>query len=79
MKNRYYIKSIAETIQFLAVNELSFCGSEGHEAISKKAEKEEASPDRGFMVLFLYSIKKDAKSKAIVQIIPFLYISRYAK
>lgn len=69
-RNRHYVKSIAETIQFLAVNELSFRGSEGHGSISEKAEQEKTSFDGLFMALFLYTINKDKKLQAIIPSIP---------
>ena len=60
-KRRYYVKGIAEIIQFLAINELSFRGN------YELSEREE----RGlFNNLFHYTVKKDPKLAAIVKEIP---------
>ena len=58
--NRYYIKSFAECIQFLAVNELGFGGT-----YDKDLKKE----SRLFQNLYEVSIKTDAKLKKIVSTI----------
>ena len=57
-KRRYYVKSIAEIIQFLAINELSFRGNY------------ELSERGLFNNLFHYTVKKDAKLAAIAKEIP---------
>lgn len=59
-KNRYYVKSVGEVIQFLAVNELAF---RGH---THGAENEE-----GLLIrLFEYTLLKDQKLKDIAKCIP---------
>ena len=59
--NRYYIKSIAEVIQILVVNELSLRGT-----FCTEIEKE-----RGlFTNLFEYTMKKDNKLQSIASTIP---------
>ncbi|XP_060767167.1 renin receptor-like [Neoarius graeffei] len=59
-KNRYYVKSVGEVIQFLSVNELAF---RGH---THGAENEE-----GLLIrLFEYTLLKDQKLKDIAKCIP---------
>lgn len=60
-KRRYYVRSIAEIVQFLAINELSFRGS-----YNKVLHDEQGL----FMKLFNYTMKKDAKLSQIVKEIP---------
>ena len=59
-KNRYYVKSIGEAIQFLTVNELALrghqCGSGDEEGL--------------FIKLFDYTFQKDAKLAEIAKSIP---------
>ncbi|KAK0150726.1 Zinc finger MYM-type protein 1 [Merluccius polli] len=59
-KNRYYVKSIGEAIQFLMVNELALhghqCGSGDEEGL--------------FIKLFDYTLQKDAKLAEIAKSIP---------
>ena len=59
--NRYYIKSIAEVIQFLVVNELSLRGT-----FCTEMEKERNL----FTNLFEYTMKKDNKLQSIACMIP---------
>lgn len=54
--NRYYIKSIAEVIQFLSINELAFRGNYNIELKEKTGI---------FQNLFEFSMKQDSKLKAI--------------
>jgi hypothetical protein len=62
-KHRYYVQSIAETIQFLAVNELAFRGDQDPESCS--------GHERGlFRHLFQLLLRKDKKLEDIQKIIP---------
>lgn len=62
LENRkYYLKSIAEIVQFLASNELAFRGT------YDKSEQEEHGL---FMNLFKYTVKKDSKLAKIENEIP---------
>jgi hypothetical protein len=58
---RYYIKSIADMIQFLAINELPFRGD---------YDDEEGCEKGLFTSLFQYTLKKDEKLASIVHEIP---------
>ena len=67
-KNRYYIKSIAEVVQFLAVNELSFRGD-------KESAEESNDCDRDnigglFVRLFEFAMQKDARLHSIAKSMP---------
>lgn len=68
-KNRYYVKHIAETVRFLALNGLVFRGSEGHGPIAQ-VEEDVLSPDGLFINLFLHKTESAEKLHAIVQTIP---------
>lgn len=58
-KNRYYVKSIGEAVQFLAVNELSLRG-----------HNHEGGEEGLFIKFFEYTVKKDEKLAEIVKHIP---------
>lgn len=60
-RHRYYIKSIAEVIQFLAVNELAFRGA---------YDIEEHHENGLFRSLFEYTLVKDSKLAECVKYIP---------
>ena len=57
-KNRYYIKSIAEVVQFLAVNELSFRGDKEYAEESNDCDRD--SIGGLFVRLFEFAMQKDA-------------------
>ncbi|KAG2471240.1 LRC28 protein, partial [Polypterus senegalus] len=58
-KNRYYVKSIGEAVQFLAVNELALRG-----------HNHEGGVEGLCLKFFEYTIKKDAKHAEIVKYVP---------
>ena len=59
--NRYYIRSIAEVIQFLALNELSLC---------RDCDKTEGKEMGHFVNLFEYTLMKDTKLAEIQKCMP---------
>lgn len=65
VKNRYYIKSVAEAVQFLAINELSFRGD--HECVDENDTK---SSGGLFVKLFEYTLLKDVKLREIASSVP---------
>ena len=69
-RNRYYIKSIGEVVQFLAVNELSFRGDV--ELPADNAVDEPPEPTFGglFMKMFEFAMSKDAHLRSISQTVP---------
>lgn len=60
-RNRYYIKSVAEVIQFLAINELAFRGT---------YDMEEHQENSLFRNLFEYTVRKDDKLAECIKHIP---------
>lgn len=70
-KNRYYIKSVVEVIQFLCVNELPMRGDgkSGGGCLSTSSESR-GEPSGLFMKLFQYTLSKDRKLSEIMQMIP---------
>jgi len=68
LRNRYYVKSIAEVVQFLAVNELSFRGD--NEGIGLHDDDHDSNCGGLFLNLFQYTLLKDAKLRDISACIP---------
>ena len=68
-KNRYYITSIVEIIQFLCINELPLRG-DGHSSIETLDADNQDEPSGLFLRLFEYTLTKDAKLKDIFSTIP---------
>lgn len=68
-RNRYYIKNIAETVVFLALNELGFRGD--NENVDKVPE-DHCNDNIGglFLRLFEFAMKKDDKLRQIAQTMP---------
>lgn len=66
-KKHYYVKSLAEVVRFLSVNEPAFCGSsEGN-----LCESDNADHSTGlFLKLFEYTLTKDTKLAKIARSIP---------
>ena len=74
-KNRYYVKSIAEVIKFLAINELSFRGDNEHFdgtifQSSDSSDEQSANVGGLFLKLFEYTLLKDPKLRQIASAIP---------
>lgn len=67
-KNRYYVMSIFDIIQFLVVNEMSFRGDKESEA--EISDPSDRLSQGKFLNLFAYTAKKDEKLRSILPTIP---------
>jgi hypothetical protein len=69
-RNRYYVKSVAEVIIFLAVNELGFRGD--NEKQVRVADENDSTTIIGglFLRLFEFALMKDNKLRSIAQSMP---------
>jgi len=67
-KNRYYVMSIFDIIQFLVMNEMSFRGDKESEA--EISDPTDRMSQGKFLNLFAYTAKKDEKLRSILPSIP---------
>jgi len=74
-KNRYYITSIVEVIQFLCINELPLRG-DGHSSIESLDTDNQDEPSGLFLRLFEYTLSKDVKLKEIFNTILKMHATR---
>ena len=68
-KNRYYMVSIIDVVQFLCLNELAFRG-DGKSELNTLYDDDENEPSGLFLRLFEYTLKKDEKLRTIYKSIP---------
>jgi len=68
-KNRYYMASIIDVVQFLCLNELAFRG-DGKSGLNTLYDDDENEPSGLFLRLFEYTLKKDEKLRTIYKSIP---------
>ena len=68
-RNRYYIKSVIEIIQFLVINELPLRGST-HGSSKCLQDETDEEPCGLFLKLFQYTLSKDEKLRAITKTVP---------
>lgn len=67
-KNRYYVTSIFDVVQFLVMNEMSFRGDK--ESAAEIGDPTDRLSQGKFLNLFAYTIKKDEKLRLIIPTIP---------
>ena len=68
-KNRYYMASIIDVVQFLCLNKLAFRG-DGKSGLNTLFDDDENEPSGLFLRLFEYTLKKDEKLRTIYKSIP---------
>ena len=67
-KNRYYVMSIFDVVQFLVMNEMPFRGDK--ESAAEFIDPTDCLSQGKFLNLFAYTVKKDDKLRAILPSIP---------
>jgi hypothetical protein len=67
-KNRYYVMSIFDVVQFLVMNEMPFWGDK--ESAAEFIDPTDCLSQGKFLNLFAYTVKKDDKLRAILPSIP---------